>query len=162
VHGTPSGNERRLGNPASHGCIRMANRDVLQLAQMVMEADGGASVSPATVQTLIRNPAATREVSLAGRVRVRVIYRLTEVDSDSVTLHPDVYGRAARGYAARVRDELGAAGADPVAVLAGLDVNRSPEAALRVARQQDTLLARPTTVVVETVTLAEDSPLLPR
>src|SRR5215218_4370584 len=74
VHGTPAGNERRLGNPASHGCIRMANRDVMELAQMVMNADGGASVTPATVQNLIRTPSATREVSLAGRVHVRVIY----------------------------------------------------------------------------------------
>lgn len=135
VHGTPSGNERRLGNPASHGCIRMANRDVLQLAQMVMEADGGASVSPTTVQALIRNPSATREVSLAGRVRVRVIYRLTEVDGDSVTLHPDVYGRARSDYAQRVRLELEAAGADAAPVMARIaGITRSPATALRIPR----------------------------
>src|SRR4029079_13028219 len=92
--------------------------DGRRLAQLVMEAGAGASVSPATVQTLIRNPAATREVSLAGRVRVRVIYRLTEVDGDSVTLHPDVYGRARADYAQRVRLELEAAGADEAPVIA--------------------------------------------
>ena len=161
VHGTPASNERHLGRPASHGCIRMRNQDVMELAQLVLQADG-APVAESTVRYLASHPGATRELALGGRVRVRIEYRLAEVAADSVTLHPDVYGRAARGYAARVRDELGAAGADPVAVLAGLDVNRSPEAALRVARQADTLLARPAPVVVETVTLAEDSPLLPR
>lgn len=135
VHGTPSGNERRLGNPASHGCIRMRNRDVMELAQLVMEADGGSSVSTATVQNLIRTPAATREVSLAGRVRVRVIYRLTEVDGDSVTLHPDVYARAGAGYRERVRLELAAAGADDAPVMARIaSVNRSPATRLRISR----------------------------
>jgi len=161
VHGTPASNERHLGRPASHGCIRMRNQDVMELARLVLQADG-APVSESTVSYLASHPGATRELALGGRVRVRIEYRLAEVGADSVTLHPDVYGRAARGYASRVRDELGAAGADPVAVLAGLNVSRSPEAALRVALQQDTLLARHAPVVVETVTLAEDSPLLPR
>jgi len=162
VHGTPAGNERRLGNPASHGCIRMANRDVLQLAQMVMEADGGASVSPATVQTLIRNPGATREVSLAGRVRVRVIYRLTEVDGDSVTLHPDVYGRARNDYAQRVRLELEAAGADAAPVMARIaSVTRSPATALRIPRGEFVYPERDapvTTVNVGTTVSAAPAP----
>lgn len=161
VHGTPASNERHLGRPASHGCIRMRNQDVMELAQLVLQADG-APVAESTIRHLAANPRATRELALGGRVRVRIEYRLAEVAADSVTLHPDVYGRAARDYAGRVRGELGAAGADPVAVLAGLDVNRSPEAALRVARQPDVLLARSAPVAVETVTLAEDSPLLPR
>jgi murein L,D-transpeptidase YcbB/YkuD len=134
VHGTPAGNERHLGRPASHGCIRMRNRDVMELAQLVLEADG-ARVSDATVQGLIRNPASTREIAMNGRVRVRVEYRLAEVGADSVTLHPDVYSRAARdGYTTRVRGELSAAGANPAEVLAQLSGTRAPAAAVRIAR----------------------------
>ncbi len=152
VHGTPAGNERHLGRPASHGCIRMANRDVLELAQLVLQADGGASVSPATVQTLVRNPAATREVALAGRVRVRVVYRLTEVGGDSVTLHPDVYGRAGAGYAQRVRQELSAAGADAAPVLSRLaSLGRSPASALRIARAEAAFPERDAPVVTVAV-----------
>jgi len=160
VHGTPASNVRHLGTPASHGCIRMRNQDVMELAQLVLRADG-APVAESTVRYLAAHPAATRELALAGRVRVRIEYRLAEVGADSVTLHPDVYGRAAGTYAARVRTEIGAAGADAATVLASVDVNRAPTAAVRVARQ-DLLLAREPVLAVETVALETDSPLLPR
>jgi murein L,D-transpeptidase YcbB/YkuD len=160
VHGTPASNERHLGRPASHGCIRMRNQDVMELAQLVLKADG-APVAESTVRQLAANPRATRELSLAGRVRVRIEYRLAEVGADSVTLHPDVYGRATGTYAARVRGELGAAGADAATVLASVDVNRAPASALRVARQ-DVMLAQHQVLAIETVTLATDSSLLPR
>jgi hypothetical protein len=133
----------------------------MELAQLVLRADG-APVAESTVRQLAANPRATRELSLAGRVRVRIEYRLAEVAADSVTLHPDVYGRAAGGaYATRVRGELGAAGADASTVLASVDVNRAPVAALRVARQ-DVMLAQHQVLAIATVTLDANSALLPR
>lgn len=129
VHGTPAVNERHLGHPASHGCIRMRNRDVMELAQLVLQADG-APVPAATVQGLVRNPQATRELALSGRVRVRVEYRLAEVQGDSVALHPDVYAVARSGYAARVQQELGPA----ATALAQADLGRAPAATVRIAR----------------------------
>jgi lipoprotein-anchoring transpeptidase ErfK/SrfK len=33
IHGTPD--EAALGSPASHGCIRMRNRDVIELCDRV-------------------------------------------------------------------------------------------------------------------------------
>jgi murein L,D-transpeptidase YcbB/YkuD len=160
VHGTPAANERHLGRPASHGCIRMRNQDVMELARLVLEADG-APVSETTVRQLAANPRSTRELSLAGRVAVRIEYRLAEVGADSVTLHPDVYARAAGAYAARVRGELGAAGADATSLLAGVDLGRAPGAALRLARY-DVMLARQPLLAVETTTLESSSRLLPR
>lgn len=132
VHGTPARNEARLGRPASHGCIRMRNADVMELARLVLKADG-APVAESAVRRLADNPRATRELALAGRVRVRIEYRLAEVAGDSVTLHPDVYARAGSGYAARVAGELRAAGHDPEHVLARLSSPRAPSAAVRVA-----------------------------
>ena len=61
VHGTPARNERYLGRPASHGCIRMSNADVMELATLVLRADG-APVSDETLQGLIDNPRRTREL----------------------------------------------------------------------------------------------------
>ena len=133
VHGTPVANERRLGRPASHGCIRMRNQDVMELAKLVLQADG-APVSAETVARLEANPRATREIALSGRVRVRIEYRLTEVDADSVTLHPDVYARARGGYEARVREELRMAGEDADRVFAQLGTTRAPAAPVRLAR----------------------------
>jgi murein L,D-transpeptidase YcbB/YkuD len=132
VHGTPARNERHLGRPASHGCIRMRNADVMELAQLVLKADG-APVSDETVQGLIDNPRRTREMRLSGRVRVRIEYRLAEVGADSVTLHPDVYARAGSGYADRVKQELRTLGMDP-SVVEHAAITRAPTAAVRIAR----------------------------
>ena len=132
VHGTPAGNERLLGSPASHGCIRMRNKDVMELARMILAADG-APVSEATLDRLAANPRQTREIGMSGRVRARIEYRLTEVAADSVTLNPDVYARAAGSYAMQVGDELRRAGANPDAVLARRGDSR-PATPLRLAR----------------------------
>jgi murein L,D-transpeptidase YcbB/YkuD len=131
VHGTPARNERHLGRPASHGCIRMRNADVIELARLVLRADG-APVSDETVQGLIDNPRRTREMRLSGRVRVRIEYRLAEVDVDSVTLNPDVYARAGGRYTDRVRQELRTLGHD-AAVLEQAAITRAPTAAVRIA-----------------------------
>lgn len=37
IHGTPE--ENRIGKPASHGCIRMKNKDVAELFRMVKRGD---------------------------------------------------------------------------------------------------------------------------
>ena len=132
VHGTPARNERFLGRPASHGCIRMRNADVMELAQLVLRADG-APVSDETVQGLIADPRRTREMRLSGRVRVRIEYQLAEVGADSVTLHPDVYARAGGRYADRVREELRTGGHDP-AVVEHAAITRAPTAAVQIAR----------------------------
>ena len=132
VHGTPARNERNLGRPASHGCIRMRNADVMELARLVLRADG-APVSDEAVDQLAANPGRTREMRLSGRVRVRIEYRLAELEQDSVALHPDVYARAAGRYADRVREELAALGQDP-AVVEQMAITRAPLAAVRFAR----------------------------
>ena len=146
VHGTPAGNERFLGTPASHGCIRMRNEDVMELAAMILRADGS-PVSASTVDRLVQNPRQTREVALSGRVRARVEYRLAEVAADSVILHPDVYRRAGDAYAAHVSDELRRAGTDPEPIVARLGGSR-PATAFRIA------LAAPLAEIAPRVELA--------
>jgi murein L,D-transpeptidase YcbB/YkuD len=162
VHGTPASNERHLGRPASHGCIRMRNEDAMELAQLVLQADGS-GISPAAVQALVRNPRATRELALAGRVHVRIDYRLAEVGEDSVTLNPDVYGRAAGRYVARVQEELSESGADVGAVLAQVELRRAPATSLHVARtvtlpelRQPVITVTPTPAAAATTTAAGD------
>lgn len=156
VHGTPAGNERHLGSPASHGCIRMRNADVMELAVMILRADGS-PISDSTVARLARTPRATREVALSGRVRARIEYRLAEVDADSVTILPDVYARAGSAYAAQLGDELRRAGADPAPVLARLGSSR-PATALRMARTPEALLPDRTVAIALSSTAGETMP----
>jgi murein L,D-transpeptidase YcbB/YkuD len=156
VHGTPAGNERFLGSPASHGCIRMRNSDVMELARMILREDGS-TISDSTVEHLARTPRATREVALSGRVRARIEYRLTEVAADSVTILPDVYARAGAAYATRVGDELRLAGADPAPVLARLGGSR-PATALRIARTDEAVLPDRTATIALAATDGEAMP----
>lgn len=71
VHGTPARNEHALGRPASHGCIRMRNADVIELARMVME-NGGARRSPSWFQQVINRVRSTAEVGLSSPVALRI------------------------------------------------------------------------------------------
>ncbi|HLM67539.1 MAG TPA: hypothetical protein VK358_08440, partial [Longimicrobium sp.] len=56
-----------------------------------------------------------------------------ELEADSVTLHPDVYARAAGRYADRVKQELRTLGTDP-SVIEHAAITRAPTAAVRIAR----------------------------
>lgn len=132
IHGTPRSNERRLGRPASHGCIRMRNADVMELARLVLAADG-TPVSESTLRGLIDHPARTRELALRGRVRVRIEYRLAEVDDYHVTLHPDVYRRSGGTWMERAAGDLRAAGLLPDRVMP-LGMTRAPAQPVRIGR----------------------------
>ena len=68
IHGTNA--ESSIGTAASHGCVRMRNEDVIELARMMVEKGGGAE--PGLIRRLINNIRQTREVRLTNPVSVRV------------------------------------------------------------------------------------------
>ena len=68
IHGTNA--ESSIGTAASHGCIRMRNEEVIELARMMVEKGGGAE--PGLIRRLINNIRQTREVRLSSPVPVRV------------------------------------------------------------------------------------------
>lgn len=67
IHGT--NNEQSLGGAESHGCIRMANEDVVQLAQLVME-HGGEPREPSWFQRILNRVRRSSEVRLSEPVTV--------------------------------------------------------------------------------------------
>lgn len=69
IHGTIESEE--IGEAASHGCIRMLNGDVIELARVVME-HGGETRSPGWFKRLIDRFRDTREVTLSRPVPVRI------------------------------------------------------------------------------------------
>jgi len=112
IHGTPSSNEGRLGSPASHGCIRMRNADVMELARLVHRYDGQ-GITSAEVEKLAASPRATREVGLTGRVVAEIVYEVAEVRNGKLRVHPDVYGVAGAELRERVRQLLVRNGVKP-------------------------------------------------
>lgn len=69
IHGTE--NEASLGRAESHGCVRMANGDVVELAQLVME-HGGEPRPAAWYQRILNYVRSTSEVRLSNPVTVVV------------------------------------------------------------------------------------------
>jgi hypothetical protein len=67
IHGTEV--LESLGQAASHGSIRMANDDIMELARRVMDA-GGAPRSEEWFQEVIADPTEMRQVSLADPVPI--------------------------------------------------------------------------------------------
>lgn len=69
IHGTRETDS--LGQAESHGCIRMRNDDVIELARMVME-NGGESRSPGWFQRVINRVRHTQDVRLSQPVSLQV------------------------------------------------------------------------------------------
>jgi hypothetical protein len=113
IHGTTS--EGRLGAPASHGCIRMSNADVVDLARRLNRyADPG--IDEARLDSLSAPGRQERRTVMARTIRMRVDYEVVQVRGGRIHVHPDVYGRVGDGYTARLRRELAAAGVDTAAL----------------------------------------------
>lgn len=88
VHGTTD--EASLGGPASHGCVRMANRDVIELARLV-HRHAMPGVSEATLDRLVGDSRATRTFALSTPVPLWIRYLRVEVVDDRLLVHPDPY-----------------------------------------------------------------------
>ncbi|HWK88877.1 MAG TPA: L,D-transpeptidase, partial [Longimicrobium sp.] len=108
IHGTTS--EGRLGAPASHGCIRMSNADVVDLARRLHRiADPG--VRESRLDALSAPGREERHTVMARSIRMRVTYQVAQLRGDRLHVYPDVYGTAG-GLAGHVRRELARGGVD--------------------------------------------------
>jgi hypothetical protein len=103
LHGTPW--EQSLGSAASHGCVRMARADVLELARIVLAATRP-DVSAADVDAAEADPRRTRRYPLRRPVPLSVEYRTAEVRGDTLELHPDVYRRERTTLRSRALEAL--------------------------------------------------------
>jgi hypothetical protein len=99
VHGTSE--YQSLGNPASRGCVRMRNADVIELARLVHEY-ASPNVDPDLIDTLVGSTAMTRTIRLAKPVKFTAEYNVATVDDGFLILYPDVYKRVR----SKVRDEV--------------------------------------------------------
>lgn len=113
LHGTPQ--SASLGSAASHGCVRMDNGDVLDLARRVM-AFGRPDVPVGTLDSLEADRRRTRRYVLRDSVPLRIEYRTAEVREGALELHPDVYGRERLPARHRAVEALRLAGLDTARV----------------------------------------------
>ncbi len=109
IHGTPD--VEQLGEPASHGCVRMANADAVKVARLVQ--DYGAPGAAVDVDDLLAHPSKTRTVWLDMPVAFRVAYTVAEVRNGRLLIHPDVYGSGRGVVREQVVQALVQSGEDP-------------------------------------------------
>jgi len=112
IHGTTS--EGRLGAPASHGCIRMSNADVVDLAKRLHRI-AAPHADSAELERLARPGKNERHTVMARSIRMRVTYQVATLRGDRLHVYPNVYGRDV-GFAAAVKRELARAGMDTAQV----------------------------------------------
>lgn len=114
IHGTVAENARLLGTPASHGCIRMSNADVTDLARR-LNAYGSPDADSALLARVAADRTRTRWITLTRTVPVEIGYRVAEVKDGRLVVHPDVYG-VVRDLRAEIRAALREGGYDPAAM----------------------------------------------
>ena len=90
LHGTPDVNS--IGRAASHGCVRMRNRDAIDLAQFVLSTTGPIMMEDVLAEVL-RDSTATLRILLDCKLPLEVRYDVVEVRGSMLEVHNDVYRR---------------------------------------------------------------------
>ena len=104
IHGTTD--RVALGDPASHGCVRMMNEDLLEFTRLV-QSYTTPGVAADVLDRLAANPSETREFNFKRSVPFEVVYNVAAVTNGFLYVYPDVYRKVdAPEYETQVRDVL--------------------------------------------------------
>jgi hypothetical protein len=83
LHGTPA--TSTLGQPVSHGCVRMYNKDAIALARLVLSY-GSPNVSEAAIDRVVANSKLTKTMWLGRSVPLEVVSSSAEVEADQLEI----------------------------------------------------------------------------
>lgn len=92
IHGTPA--SESIGQPASHGCIRMLNKDVIALARLLHER-AAPQVTSAEIDRILARSGQTRRVNFQDSIPFIVSYNPIVVEDGVLRVYPDIYRRNA-------------------------------------------------------------------
>jgi hypothetical protein len=109
LHGTPF--EKSLGSAGSHGCIRLANADAIELARLVHRY-GSTTLTAEEVARLAADTVATHSIQLDQAIPLEIRYDLVEIRGGRLSVYRDVYHLATRSLRDAVYAALAEYGAD--------------------------------------------------
>jgi hypothetical protein len=89
IHGTPEA--EALGDPASRGCVRMRNGDVIELTRLI-HSYASLRVDEELLDRLESSPTQTRTLRLQQPVRFTAYYAVATVEDGFLIIYPDIYG----------------------------------------------------------------------
>jgi hypothetical protein len=90
LHGTP--HEKDLGTPASHGCVRMRNADVIELATLLHQR-ANPTLPPSQIRAVLARPTVTRNSTFRSQVPLEITYQPVVVRDGELRIYRDVYKR---------------------------------------------------------------------
>jgi murein L,D-transpeptidase YcbB/YkuD len=134
IHGTPEAES--IGSPASHGCVRMRNRDAIELARLV-HRHAAPNVSSQAIDRILAQSRTTRTIRFENPVEVVIRYDPIVVEDGTLRIYPDIYKYG------RIHVE----GVYQAMLVAGYDVNGLDRGAVRdllaqASRQKGTFTAK--------------------
>jgi murein L,D-transpeptidase YcbB/YkuD len=89
IHGTPEAES--IGSPASHGCVRMRNADVVELARLI-HSRAAPSVTSRDIDRILAQSRTTRTVRFQEPVKLVIRYEPIAVENGELRIYPDLYG----------------------------------------------------------------------
>jgi murein L,D-transpeptidase YcbB/YkuD len=134
IHGTPEAES--IGSPASHGCVRMRNSDVIELARLVHQ-HAAPNVSRQTIDAILSRPRTTRVVRFENPIDVVIRYDPIVVEDGTLRIYPDIY-KYGRIHTEGVYQAMLNAGYD----INGVDRGAVRELLAKASRQKGTFTAR--------------------
>ncbi len=105
IHGTSD--TASIGQPASHGCVRMRNRDVIELARLLHQ-HAEPTVAPGEIDGILRRSGTTRWSTFRAPVPLTIRYEPIVIEGEELKIHPDVYDRSRIHTEAVIQALLGA------------------------------------------------------
>ncbi|WP_158557144.1 L,D-transpeptidase [Mucilaginibacter conchicola] len=82
----------KIGNFASHGCVGLTNRQVVDFVPLLAQL-GGSSLSADSIKLLLKNRSKTRSVMLPTRVPIDLRYETIVAENGGLNIYRDVYER---------------------------------------------------------------------
>lgn len=107
IHG---GGDRSVGRAVSHGCIRMRNADVLELARLIIAARA-LPVSGEQIERAESNTRREYAIKIDPTLPVEIHYRSIQVSNGEIKIHPDIYGRGTNSVQ-QLKEALASSGID--------------------------------------------------
>lgn len=102
-HGTNKASS--IGQPASHGCMRMHNADATEVAWYLQTLFSSKN-DPSLKQTYKKNGKTTFAIALDVPVQVKIVYKPVVVRNNSLHLYPDYYNKLGTKKKAAILMEL--------------------------------------------------------
>lgn len=106
VHGTNKPGS--IGYAASHGCMRMHNNEAKDLARLIQQRYTS-KTDPTLFAEYAKKSGSSFYVKLETPIPVKIVYETVEVAGDTLSVYPDVYGKAGKRDDV-IKDKLVAAG----------------------------------------------------